>query len=229
MATSTTTLLQLTNLVLDRISERRVTAITDNRNAERVRNAIKEAHDELQREGKWTWLYKSAVASSWSAATATVSDCGILEQVVHGNDTVGYRSIPKLKRRGRSVIPNTSYTTDSEIPTYFVQLDDNQFLFNPYPGDTDRQNLITFEYFRILTFPSTDSAVFEIPDRFINVLNYNASAKVAIDIMQRPDMAQTFKVEYERLLGKHRRTELQSDSSDNMFHVNKRLENPYIR
>lgn len=231
MATSTTTLLTLANKVADVIAEKRFSSVitSPTRTASRVRDNIDSAVRELESEHRWSWLYKRANAASWSTDVATITDLKILLQVVHGNDTLGYRAIPVLPRKEYRIQTSSSYDVDANYPQYYVQLEDNQFAFNPYPADATRQNLLTFEYIKLTTLPTTDNGTFEIPERYMELLLYKTSALSALNIMLRPDLATAWDQRYFKLLGDRKRTETYPNQLMNWYGTNaqKTLVAPY--
>lgn len=217
MPTSTSTLLEVTNLVLDTISEKQVGTTDDNRISKKAKRALVTALAELETASWWTWAYVDGVpANSWSTNVATVQDCRVIKRVMHNGCRVS--QVPPAVL---ATYTPYAYSVPAYGPTVFSVKSTNQFGFDSYPTTTEEQAKVLFSYFKTVTFPALDTDVFPIPQNFIQLLVFKAVSDLCVSHMLRTDLYSIYNQRYQELLRQVIATEATPNNTLNFYGNNR--------
>lgn len=207
MSSSTTTRLEFVNNVLETAGLEPVTtsvplAISADvsigqSQLRRVIQISKSAFNELIRTSNWQWLWEFKHADSWSTDIATVNDMWKLKYITNGEETEGWTYVPIANRLQWTARAVQSYDSTANRPEFVVQWTDNTFRASPYPSTTETQERLHFAYYKTVTFPATDGAVFPMPERFVEALSHKVLYHVSLRIVKDQDEATFHQGQYE--------------------------------
>lgn len=216
MSNSTTTRLEFINDLLLGVSEREVASTTTGLTPT-VRKALKSmetAHMDVCTTYDWNWLQKTGPATAWVGNVATVGDMLRLKGVTWD----GNMSIPSIPYEQHVVEPVTLFT----CPSYFAQLSDNEFIFQPAPVTVDERARLAFVYVRNPVLPVLDADTFQMPERFLELVLKKATYYMFLRHVHDKGSAAYVQGEYEAQLDSLLSRERGPVVGDNRFNLTRR-------
>jgi len=201
MAQSTRTKLQLANDVLLNINERPRNNL-QGAFGDRINNAIRSAVNEVNTLNDWSWLRRQQTATSWQDEVAQLP---VFQRLfsVKWKENSGFKRKRPLKYVSRDVfddMPKDSYDSNNpQRPRWFTILDDKTVGVAPYPTDSAERARILFDFVRFTGIPSQDNGTFEIPEEYMQLVEYRTSAILAQNHLGDLQLAGTFSQQFEAL------------------------------
>lgn len=206
MPGSTSTLLNLANVVFRAIGERPVSTLT-NTQGDRVKDAIKQACTDTEALHTWDWLYRTTVATAWSGNKATLPEYQRLFNVSVGDPTIGYRELTYLPESQLDRRPITAYTGTRDLADYYTLLAGGIKL-STYPTDITGQGRIQFYIQEPITLPTLDTDTFtNVPERYMVLLEKKACHLMCVRYLDDAQAASYFQQEFEQLVQQYRALE----------------------
>jgi hypothetical protein len=190
--TSTKTRLEVANTVLLSVGERPISA-SGSVQGQLVSDCIKQALIDVCTSAAWGEL-RDSILGTWSGDTASLADTvykigGVFwyssptgspgASYDYSRYPVEFVTLDKYLK-----FPLTPYTTSSQnTPRYYTLEDTRTVRVNPYPNDSTERNKITFDVYKLVAYPSTDSNYFTCSDQFLTVIEYKAASLFALKFL----------------------------------------------
>lgn len=196
MATSTSTLLEVTNRILLNANERTLSNTTP-LIGQQVKECIRSALYQMTKLGEWTWTQDKVNASSWSSQAATLATT--TQRVKGMSWDNGDGILIPIQHISRPLFDGyelEAYTDDTGRPNYWTTIDYNVIHVNPYPNTANERAKIWFYINKYITLPSTDGSTFDMPEEFTNLLIVGATALFYKRHMDDIQVAQAFENEF---------------------------------
>lgn len=208
MTTSVKTKIQVVNHVLNSVGERALGS-SANQIGTIVVDCIQQAIYDIATSGTWQ-EFRYVITGTWSADQATLDD------TVYRINSVNWYSSP-------NGLPATSYDyaryavefvsleeyltyplypyTNSALayPKYWTIIDHNIVRVNPYPNDATEKAKITFDVYKPVSMPISDSAGFGCSDFMLNLIQAKATSLFAMKYTGDPVATKMWDDEYEKL------------------------------
>jgi hypothetical protein len=172
-----------------------------------VADCIKEALIEVSTSAAWNSLRETVTAASWSGDRATLTETVYRVQGVnwYSSPTGSPASTYDYPRYPIEFItmdeylkfPLVPYTGATNRPQYWTLQNHYITRVNPYPNDATERGKITFDVFKVVAYPASDSTTFTCSDQFLNLVQYKASALLALKFLSDANMAQIFDGTYD--------------------------------
>lgn len=207
MASSVTTLIEAVNRVLLDCGERAVTSI-NNPASQKAKEYLRDAIAYTQSIHDWEWLYDKKIATNWLSETANVDAQQIRAAFWNNgnyNEPISYLDSPTFDLQVLSGF--NSATETAQRVRYWTISGYNTIRVNPYPTDSAGQSRITFHVINNLVFPTTDTAVFPIPEKYMPLLYARAGYLMAIRHLEDRMAAQFYDKDYQELVLRYRSQE----------------------
>ena len=219
MANSVTTLIQAVNRVLLDCGERQVTSF-NNPAALKAKEYLRDALVYTQSIHDWEWMYDKKIATDWVNESANLDAQQIrtaLWTTIDGYKyPLYYLDSPTFDTQ--VLLPFDSSVDTAQRPRYYTISTYNTVRVNPYPIDSTGQSQITFHVIGNLTFPSTDTAVFPIPEKYMPLLYARAGYLMAVRHLEDRTAAQFYDKDYQELVLRYRSQENKTPTSGiNMY------------
>lgn len=159
-----TTRLEFINKLLLGVSEREVTSTTTGvtPTARKALHSMQTAHMDVCTAYDWSWLQTTGPATGWLGNVATVADLLRLRAVVWDNYTI-LQAVPLMQVRVDNTLPFM-------CPSYYAQKSDNEYIFQPAPVLAEDRARIIFVYVRDPVLPALDADLFQMPERFLELV-----------------------------------------------------------
>lgn len=196
MATSTSTLLEITNRVLLNSNERPLSNTTP-LIGQQVKECIRSTLYQMTKLGEWTWTQDKVNASSWSNQVATLATTTQrIKAMAWDNDDGILIPIHFVARGLFDGYEIDSYNDTTGRPRYWTIVDYNVVHVNPYPNTNDERAKIWFYINKYITLPTADANTFNMPEEFTNLLVTGATAAFIKRHMGDPSTARAFEEEF---------------------------------
>lgn len=177
MAASTTTLLELVNLVLLDSGERAVTSLDGNPAAKKATQYCKDAFEDMTSFHTWEWSYGLEAVNSFTNDTTTIDNVRRIRHILWSGDNryfvIPYMSLPQYLTYELESFDSS--TNSATRPLRWTKTDEETLRFNPYPTDEDGRDSIRVDCVKYLAPPTTATGTFPCPERFVNALRKRAS------------------------------------------------------
>lgn len=199
--TSTKTRLEVVNTILLSVGERPISA-SGSVQGQLVSDCIKQALIDTCTSGAWGEL-RDRILGTWSGDTAT------LDSSVYKIGGVFWYSSP-TGSPGTSYdynrypiefvtldkylkYPLTPYTnTSPNTPRFYTIEDVRTVRVNPYPNDSTERDKITFDVYKLVSYPATDANYFSCSDQLLTVVEHKAASLFALKFLGDPGMSREF-------------------------------------
>ncbi|AGR48559.1 tail protein [Anabaena phage A-4L] len=208
----TTTFIQLVNKCLENIGERPVISF-NNSVARKAADTVRDAITDVSYSYDWSWLTTSIIANSWINERADLGDVQSVKHVSYGSSSDGYRELTFTDERtfdAAKIYPG--------VGQVFTFNEYGGVRINPYPETVEEQVKYKFYVVKEATLPSVEIDVINIPDRFIQLITYNACTQLSISHLDDAQASQMWNSKYidqlSRLRARERNT---TQSGANMF------------
>ena len=207
MPTSTKTRLELINSVLTSVGERPLTASSGTLGT-LATDSVKEALIDVCTGNGWNEL-RDSIVGTWSGDTATLDPLVYRVQGVTwyssptGSALASY-DYPRYALRFITLdeylrYPLIPYTnSEPNQPKFYTIEGVNTIRVNPYPNDATERNKITFDVYKLVSYPVSDSSNFSCSDQLLNLVQYKASALLALKFLGDAALAENFEGLYEK-------------------------------
>lgn len=207
MATSTKTRLELINSILLSCGERPLSS-SGGTLGSLVNDCIKESLIEVCTSATWNEL-RDTILGTFSGDRATLDDSVYEVQGVNwyssptGSPAATY-DYPRYPIEFKTLdeylrFPLVPYTGSTNRPQYWTLQGSNIVRLNPYPNDATERNKITFDVYKLVSFPSSDTNYFSCSDQFLNLVQYKASSLFAMKFLSDIGVADSYNGQYENL------------------------------
>lgn len=219
-ATSTTTLIQAVNIVLQSIGERRVTSLSS-RIAAMTAQVIQSTVYELSTIHDWSFARDKIPATSWLLNEATLTDIVRIHGVSAGDTTVGFVQAKFIQKDVFDALNISSYDSISYpygYPEWYTVDSFNTIKVNPYPTDSTSQARVMFDVTRVLTPPTVATGVFPIPEQYMPMLYYRAAAIMALQHLADTETEAQFMALFERFAQRIRERDGQKSPTQMTLH-----------
>lgn len=200
MAQSNRTKLDVANQVLLNVNERPLKSISGALGI-RIESAIREAIYEIDTLNDWSWLRKEYKTLNWQSefADLNVSFQRIIDvkwQPPNGNGRkIALQFIPLDEF---DYVYKVSYNSNNpQRPRWWTIGRDKNIGVAPYPTDQTEQERLTFDVVGFTGIPSSDSATFNMPEEYLELVVIRASAIFALTHLGDTATAGTFSQSFE--------------------------------
>jgi hypothetical protein len=209
MASSTSTLLDVANVVYRALGERSVLTLS-NTQGDRVKDAIRQACTDVETLHTWGWLQKKVVANTWLTNLARLDTYQRIYGVQIGDTVKGYRELTYVPEMTLDTLPLKPYTGTKDEAQFYT-LVEGGVRFNKYPNDSVSRNRILFYVQEPILLPTSDSSVFfNVPQRYISLIEKKACYLMCIRYLDDAQAASYFQQELEQLVQQYRNYERKS-------------------
>ena len=206
MASSTSTLLDVANVIYRSIGERSILTLS-NTQGDRVKDCIRQACIDVETLHTWDWLQKKVVANSWVVNLAKLDTYQRIHGVQVGDTTNGYKELVYVPEMTFDKMPIKPYSGTSDEATYYT-LVEGGVRFTRYPDDDVARNRIVFYVQEPILYPTEDNNVFfNVPQRYITLIEKKASYLMCIRYLDDAQSASYFQQELEQLVQQYRNYE----------------------
>lgn len=206
MASSTSTLLDVANVVYRALGERSVLTLS-NTQGDRVKDCIRQACIDVETLHTWDWLQKKVVANDWVTNLAKLDVYQRIHGVQIGDTTKGYRELTYVPEMTLDKMPVTSYNGTSDEAQYYT-LVEGGVRFNRYPNDAVSRNRIVFYVQEPIMYPTADNNVFfNVPQRYVTLIEKKSCYLMCIRYLDDAQAASYFQQELEQLVQQYRNYE----------------------
>lgn len=203
MPASTSTLLDVSNVIFRSIGERPVLTIS-NVQGDRVRDCIVQAALDIETLHTWNWLYIKTPANSWSTNLARLPVYQRLFGVTMGDTKLGFKELTYVPELQLDTQPITPYTKTQDRATIYTLVSDGARFAN-YPNDVTSQGRILFHMQEPIKVPLLETARFDnVPERYLPLLYKKACHLMCIRYLDDAQAASYFQQEFEQLVQQFR-------------------------
>lgn len=214
MAQSTTTLLQAVNRVLRDVGERRVSAINSPA-SEKARDYLQEALQFLVAVHDWEWLYNRVTASTWLGDSFNLPTAQQIRGVAWvtnvGTFDLQYVEVRQFDLNvSQPFLHGLGFLHGSGIstrPLYYTIPSYQTVRVNPYPINDIGQGSIVAYIIEELQPPQTETALFPIPEKYMQLVIKKADYYMAMHHLEDSNSAQFFDKDFNELLQRYRTQE----------------------
>lgn len=205
MNQSTTTLLEAVNRVLRDVGERRVSNIGSPA-SEKARDYLHDAVRFLAAAHDWEWLYNRVTATTWLGDSFLLPTAQQIRGVAWIDVFGLYRDLQYIDVRQYDLSMPTGFYTASTAsrPLYYTIPSHQEVRVNPYPLDSIGQGRVVAYIIEELTPPTTETAFFPIPEKYMQLVIKKADYYMAMHHLEDEKSAQFYDRDFNELLQRYR-------------------------
>jgi hypothetical protein len=167
MASSTKTLLEVSNDVLLMAGERPVLTLGSNPVARKVAACLQEAVLEVSLLDDWSFTRERIGAISWVGERAELGNVQRVIRALYGEPSTGYRRLVYLDSSDFDRIP---VTTGDPVGACWTVDGYGAVRLTVAPSTVQYQNRVKFDVIKVLNPPTLDTHKFPLPDRFMPLI-----------------------------------------------------------
>jgi hypothetical protein len=213
--TSTTTLVELVNLVLLGAGEEPCRTVNETVASKRAAQAVRDGLYSIGMLGAWTHERALVAPSTWNNTTQTCVVTGITK--VNGVWFDGNR----LPYQEYSLVVGNVSTEANERPCAWTQLNNTTFRLSPHPLP-DAQPLVFFEVELSPLAPRLDTDVTGVPEFLITPLVSRATGVFCLRHLADPTLANQYNNEFEVFLQAARSMDSHTPRNEATMHPRRR-------
>ena len=181
------TLLSEVNNVLTLMNAQRVSSVTDNDLALKVKLALEQAIRQIVlANNQWPWLQTQLASTSWTGETAML-DSSVLDVKFIRYDT----SVPIQYVEAEQFFSRTNYAGSE--PLCYTRIGETYY-FYPYPDTDAERDKVRFHVIKTPSLPQADTEEYDsrIPVEFFDLFRASAMAELSVNHLADAQMAQYY-------------------------------------